>query len=393
MSLTLDLDLTAMTHGGSALGRDAGRPIFVPFGLPGERVRVRVTRDKRSYAFAEVESVIAVSPERVAPRCPHFGVCGGCHWQHIAYAAQLRFKRDVVAEQFARIGGLRDALVHPTIPSPDPWNYRSHATFHVTDAAVGAGRLGFVALDGHTVIPLEECHIIQPELRAWFESLKTERFTPGQRVRLQIGTSGERVIARTSAASAEPDDEAAVSSSARTHYVVKGRSFQVTGGSFFQVNQPETLVDLVLDRLALTGAERVLDLYSGVGLFTAFLAERARFVTAVEIYAPAVRDAESNLAGFTNVDLRVGAIEAALPRAQVDAAVVDPPRAGMKPKALAALVSRAPRTLVYVSCDPATLARDAKALVASGYRLLDVQPVDLFPQTYHVEAVAAFARL
>lgn len=384
---TLELDLTTMTHGGNALGRDAGRPIFVPLGLPGERVRVRITQDKRSYAFAEVEAVLVPSPERVPPRCPHFGVCGGCHWQHIAYAAQLRFKRDVVAEQFARVGGLRDALVHPTIPSPEPWAYRSHATFHVADD----GLLGFVARDGRTVLPIEECHIIQPELRAWFDALRDERFMPGERVRLQIGTSGERVLAR-SGMSAEPDDEAALRSAAQTHYVVKGRTFQVTGGSFFQVNQPETLVDLVLDRLALTGTERVLDLYSGVGLFTAFLAERARFVTAVEVYAPAVRDAEVNLADLSNVELRVGTIETALPRGQVAAAVVDPPRAGMKPAALAALVARQPGKIVYVSCDPATLARDAKALVAAGYRLIEVQPVDLFPQTYHVEAVAAFVR-
>ncbi len=392
-SPTLDLDLTAMTHGGNAIGRSEGRPIFVPYGLPGERVRVRITQDKRSYAFAEVEAVLAPSPERVTPRCPHFGTCGGCHWQHIAYAAQLRFKRDVVAEQFARIGGLRDALVHPTIPSPDPWAYRSHATFYV-DAD---GRLGFVSRDNRTVTPIDECHIIRPELLDWFESLKDEQFTPGERVRLQIGTTGERLMARSGGASAEPDDEAPLQSAERVHYVIKGRTFQVTGGSFFQVNQPKTLVDLVLDRLALAGTERLLDLYSGVGLFTAFLAERARFVTAVEIYAPAVRDAEANLAGFTNVDLRVGAIEAALARrkgdsSRLDAAVVDPPRAGIKPKALEALLARAPGKIVYVSCDPATLARDAKALVAAGYRLIDVQPVDLFPQTYHVESVAVFAR-
>lgn len=389
---TLELDLTAMTYGGSAIARHEGRPIFVPFGLPGERVRARITQDKRSYAFAEVEAVIDPSPERVTPQCPHFGVCGGCHWQHIAYAAQLRFKRDVVAEQLARIGGLRDVPVHPTIPSPSPWDYRSHATFHVAPD----GRLGFVGRDNRTVIPIDECHIIQPELHAWFDALKPERFTPGERVRLQAGNTGERVMARSRGAAAAPDDDSAsdpaLATAEKVHYVVKGRSFQVTGGSFFQVNQPETLVDLVLERLALAGNERALDLYSGVGLFTAFLAERARFVTAVEIYAPAVRDAQANLAEFRNVDLRVGAIEAALPRSSVNAAVVDPPRAGMKPKALEALVARAPGKLVYVSCDPTTLARDAKTLVARGYRLNDVQPVDLFPQTYHIESVALFTR-
>ena len=331
-----ELELTSMTYGGRALGRLDGRPIFVPLGIPGETVRVRITQDKKSYAFAEVEAVITPSPERIAPRCPHFGTCGGCHWQQIAYEAQLRFKREVVIEQLARLGGLREAVVQPTIASPDAWAYRSHATFHVTSA----GRLGFVATDDRTVIPIDECHIIRPELRDWFESLKDQRFQPGERVRLQIGSDGQRLIARSGGSDDQPDDEAALASAERVSYTIKGRDFQVTGGSFFQVNLPqaERLVDLVLERLELRGDERVLDLYSGVGLFTAFLAERSQSVTGIEIYAPAVRDAEINLNGFSNVDLRVGAIEAALPAGKIEAAVVDPPRAGMKPKALAALL-------------------------------------------------------
>ncbi len=391
MTESFELDLTSMTHGGRALGRHEGRPIFVPFGIPGERVRVRITQDKRSYAFAEVEALITPSAERIEPRCKHFGACGGCHWQHIDYAAQLRFKRDVVVEQMARIGGLRDALVYPTIASPDVWMYRSHVTFHVTRA----GRLGFVAVDDRTVIPIDECHIIRPELRDWFEQLKQGRFQPGERVRLQIGSEADRLIAR-SGSNAEPDDEANLASAEKVTYRIKQRSFQVTGGSFFQVNLPqaETLVDLVLERLDLRGDERVLDLYSGVGLFTAFLAERARRVTAVEVYAPAVRDAEINLSDFANVDFRVGTTETVLSahKIQVDAAVIDPPRAGMKPKALEALIACQPRKIAYVSCDPSTLARDAKLLVANGYRLIDVQPVDMFPQTYHIESVAAFEK-
>ena len=376
-----------MAYAGRALGRHEGRPIFVPSGLPGERVRVHITQDKRSYAFAEIEAIIEASPERVTPPCQHFGVCGGCHWQHITYEAQLRFKRDVVVEQMARIGGLRDAVVHPTLASPDPWHYRSHATFHVTSA----GQLGFVGVEGRTVIPVEECHILRPELRAWFEAVRREEFKPNERVRLQVGTEGEYLVAR-SGINADSDDEAALNSAEIVHYRIKGHDFQVTGGSFFQVNLPqaETLVDLVLDRLALQGGERILDLYSGVGLFTAFLAEPARFVTAVELFAPAVRDAEVNLLGLTNVDLRVGTIEGALPRGSADAAVIDPPRAGMKPKALETVLARVPKKIVYVSCDPSTLARDAKLLVAGGYRLIDVQPVDMFPQTYHIEAVATF---
>jgi 23S rRNA (uracil1939-C5)-methyltransferase len=391
------IDLTGAAHQGMAVGRHEGRAVFVPFGVPGERVSVRITQDKGRFAFAEVVEVLTASPDRVTPCCKHFFTCGGCHWQHVDYAAQLRYKQQVVYDQMARIGGFRDVTVHPTIPSPDPWMYRTHATFHAADD----GRLGFVALDG--VLPIDECHIIRAPLVEMFESLKRERFPPGERVRLQVGSDeGERLIARIQPAENLPEQQSESGEPERAasrevvHYTLKDRRFQVTAGGFFQVNlkQAETLVDLALERLALTGNERALDLYSGVGLFTRFLAERAKHVTAIELYAPAVADARVNLADLPNVALIEGAIERALPRVQgkFSAAVIDPPRAGMKPAALDALIQRRPRRIVYVSCEPSTLARDAKRLASAGYTLVDVQPVDMFPQTYHVEAVAAFVR-
>jgi 23S rRNA (uracil1939-C5)-methyltransferase len=375
-----------MAHGGSAVGRHDGRAIFVPYAIPGERVRARITQDKGRFANAEAVEVLDASEARVIPRCPHFGSCGGCHVQYIDYGAQLTFKQQVVADQLARIGGLRDVTVHPTIPSPDPWNYRSHVTFHVTDER----RLGFVATDNRTVIPIEECHIIHPELVEMFDAMKTKQFTPGERVRLQVGTDGEEPSPPT------PLPEGEGSKSRDVRYTIKEHSFQVSTGSFFQVNLPqaETLVDLVLDRLRLQGEERVLDLYSGVGLFTAFLAERAAYVTAVESYPPAVQDALANLEGFDNVEIMEGPVEEALDalEGRYDAVVTDPPRTGMEQGALDTLAALAPAQIVYVSCDPATLARDAKRLTNNGYRLLDVQPVDMFPQTYHIEALAAFEK-
>jgi 23S rRNA (uracil1939-C5)-methyltransferase len=391
---TFELELTGMAHGGSAVGRHKGRAIFIPYAIPGERVMARITQDKGRYANAEVVEVVAPSQSRVIPRCPHFGPgrCGGCHWQHMDYPAQLAFKQQVIADQLARIGGLRDVTVHPTIPSFDPWYYRSHVTFHVTDE----GRLGFVATDNQTVIPIEECHIIRPELAAMFEAMKTQRFTPGERLRLQLGTDGsERMAAVVGEELPSPLPEG--SQSSVVHYTVKGRRFQVSAGSFFQVNLPqaETLVDLVLDRLQLQGAERALDLYAGVGLFTAFLAEHAAHVTAVESYPPAVQDALANLNSFNNVEIMEGAVAEALDevKGRCDAVVTDPPRAGMEREALDALVELNPAKMVYVSCDPATLARDAKRLSNNGYRLLDVQPVDMFPQTYHIEALATLVRV
>jgi len=180
------------------------------------------------------------------------------------------------------------------------------------------------------------------------------------------------------------------------HYMVRGRGFRVTAGGFFQVNPPqaETLVEQVLSRLDLQGSESVLDLYSGVGLFTAFLAERAALVTAVEAYSWAVDDADENLAEFDNVELVEGDVEQVLPelKGPFDVVVVDPPRTGMETAALDALAILAPAKIVYVSCDPATFARDAKRLANKGYRLHNVQPVDMFPQTWHIELVATLVK-
>jgi 23S rRNA (uracil1939-C5)-methyltransferase len=405
---TFELDLTTITYGGDALGRHEGRAIFVPDALPGERARVRVTEDKGRYARAEVLEILQSAPERVTPRCKHFGVCGGCHWQHADYEAQLRYKRDIVVDQLARIGAIRDALVPPTIPSPQPWAYRTHVTFHVRPE----GRPAYVAREGRTLLPIEECHIIRepllemaleihphppaPLLRREGEQIDVQSPSPlvergwgevndfdpgaGGRLRLQVGSDPTERIANTGV----------------VHYTLLGQTFQVTGGGFFQVNLPgaEALVRLVQEKLALTGSERVLELYSGVGLFTAFIAPHAKHVTAVESYPPAVADAAANLHRFSNIDLIEGTVEEALPElpGRFQAAVADPPRGGIPERALRALVRRGPRRFVYVSCDPATLARDCKFLTKNGYRLVEAQPVDMFPQTYHIETVALLER-
>jgi 23S rRNA (uracil1939-C5)-methyltransferase len=410
-----ELDLTVMAHGGSAIGRHEGRTIFVPYAIPGERITARITQDKGRFAYAEGVTLLDGSEWRVYPRCPHFGPgrCGGCQWQHIDYPAQLEFKRLVVADQMARIGGFQDVIVQPTIASPDPWQYRSHITFHIT----AKGQPGFIATDDQHTIPIEECHIIRPELLELFDSLDLESLQEANlsRVRLQIGTEAEDPLVILSTHDDEvpsveidlpvsvsflSEDEVpqALIGTGCVHYRIKDRLFRVTAGSFFQVNLPqaETLVDLVLSGLDLQGHEQVLDLYSGVGLFSTFLAERASLLTTIEGYPPAVDDADFNLRDFENVSLIEGAVEGGLAQledsASFDAAVIDPPRVGMEPEALTALADLAPQKIVYVSCDPATLARDAKRLAARNYRLLSVQPVDMFPQTYHIETVALFAR-
>lgn len=407
---TFELTLDEMVHGGQALGRHAGRAIFVPYAIPGERILARLTDDRGRYAFAAGATLLEPSPHRVEPRCPHFGPggCGGCHFQHIDYAAQPGYKRDVVIDQLTRIGGFSDPVVHPTLPSPDAWAYRHHATFHV-DAE---SSLCFVGTDNQTLIPIEECHIIRPELLDLFYELNLDGIPELDRVRLQSGSDGDLMAILSTRDDEAPElevtlpvsinfllsDNEPVNLIGASHvtYAVRGRRFRVTAGGFFQVNLPQAaaLVDLVLDRLDLRGGESVLDLYAGVGLFTAFIAERASLVTSIESYPPAVTDADENLADLDNIDLIEGNVEDVLPDLEgpFDAAVLDPPRTGLDVRALDALVAHAPGRIVYVSCEPSTLARDAKRLVKHGYRLVDVQPVDMFPQTYHIECVALMSR-
>lgn len=393
MGAIIEIDLTGMAYGGAAVGRHEGRAVFVTGGISGERVRARIRQDKGRFALAEVVEVLTPSPERVEPRCGHVGQCGGCQWQHIDYGAQLTFKQQIVADQLARIGGLKDALVLPTIPSDPPWAYRSHVTFHPTRE----GKLGFVGVDDRQVIAIRECPISQPALLKLTinrQDAKDAEWKPDDRVRVQVGSeAGEWLVA----VSAREDVPARVIAGAEAvHYSVKGKTFRVAGGSFFQVNltQAAVLVEQVMAWLEPVAGGSALDLYSGVGLFTAFLAERFESVVGVESFAPAVEDARFNLTGQGRVAFEVGSVETVLGglSGPFRAAVVDPPRAGMAPAALDALIAQQPARIAYVSCDPSTLARDAKRLVGAGYRLAQVQPVDMFPQTYHIEAVAWFGR-
>ena len=405
-----EIELTSMAHGGAAVGRQGGRAVFVPYALPGERVRARITQDKERFAYAETVEILTRSGARVEPPCPHFGPgrCGGCHWQHIDYAHQLEFKRAVVVDQLERVGRLRSPVVHPTLPSPSPWGYRAYLTLTPTPD----GRLGIVGDDNRQVIPVDVCHILHPALAELLGQLDLEGL-PARRIRLQVGSDPtDRMVILEVEGDNAPEvmvrlpisvnlltgDNEPINLIGSPHvtYHVAGRDFRVTAGGFFQVNPPvvEALVKEVMRRLDLRGEESVLDLYSGVGLFTAFIAARAAFVTSVESYPPAVTDADANLADFDNVDLLEGSVEAVLDDLEdpFDAVVVDPPRTGLGPQVTARLARLGAARIVYVSCDPATFARDAAKLAESGYRLVDVQPVDMFPQTYHVECVATLER-
>ncbi len=407
---TFELQLTTMTHGGSALGRHEGRAIFVPYVLPGETARVEITEDKGRYAFAHPVEVLKPSPDRVEPPCPYFGAegCGGCQWQHASYQAQLRFKAEIVADQLTRIGKIAEPTVHPVIPDPTGWAYRNHAQFRPAPG----GALGFQAAASNRTVAIDACLILHPLLSDLYANLDLE-LEGLLRLSLRAGTAtGDRMLIFEMNDDLPPSLEsdlpvscvlllsdgqhANLIGSNHITETVTGRSYRISAPSFFQVNTPQAaqLVRLVTEYLDLRGDETVLDAYCGVGLFTAHLAERAGLVLGIEASPSAVDDLLENTAAFDNVDVVEGPIEAVLPDLDmsIDAAVVDPPRAGIDRFALDALIEHGPARLVYVSCDPATLARDAKRLIAAGYRLAEVQPVDVFPQTYHVESVALFAR-
>ena len=410
MERRIELRLTDMAHGGEALGRYEGKVIFVPYAIPDEEALVEITEDKGSYARARLVEVLSPSPHRVDPPCPHFGPerCGGCQWQHIAYPAQLEFKAAVVRDQLARLGRLPDVPVKPTIPSASPWHYRNHVQFTVDND----GRLGFVATDGRRVEPTQKCYLLHPLLEELLAALDLE--LPGlTRLSLRAGVNtGDQMLIFETQDDEPPALETDLPLSCvlllsegipvnliGNNYiteVVAGRRFRISATSFFQVNTAaaEELVRLVAEYLAPVGYETLLDAYCGVGTFALTLADKVGQVIGVEEAAGAVEDARVNAGGVDNVEFIEGRVETVLPQLdrRIDLVVLDPPRQGCRPEAMTALIELAPRRIVYVSCDPATLARDARKLAEGGYQLVEVQPVDMFPQTYHIENVALFER-
>jgi 23S rRNA (uracil1939-C5)-methyltransferase len=399
-----------MAHGGSALGRHDGRTIFVPYTIPGERIQARITGEKGRVAFAEGVTLVEASADRVFPRCPHFGPgkCGRCQWQHIDYMAQLLLKQDVLADQLERIGGFVDADVRPVIPSSMEWGYNHHMTMLGSDS----GKLGFPTASGRGIFSINECHILHPDLLTLYLSLELDGITGIEKMLLQIGTDGAPMLILTMANDDAPELVADLPASVNllvggvepvnligdlhTYFSVADRAFRVTAGSFFRpnVSQLEPLAALVLEALNLQGDESVLDLYGGVGFLSAFIAPRAGLVTLVDSYAPALNDAEANLPDMENVDIVEGAVEDVLSELEdtYQAAVIDPPPDGLSGEAVDAIAALEIPRLVYVSGDPATLARDGKRLATKGYHLVYAQPIDLAPQTYYVDSVAVFER-
>ena len=406
MNSEVIVELTDMTFGGDALGRlPDGRAIFVPFGLPQETVKIRLTEEKATFARGQITEILQPSPARIQPLCPHFGTCGGCNYQHLAYPDQLVLKRKIVVDQLKRLAGLTDFPVAEVVPSPDPWNYRNTLQFHVSPA----GKLSFQRAGSNAFVEISECHLPQAAIDRFWPQLSFEPEAGIDRVILRAGSDDELLLGLESQQETPPEFAvdfpiSVVYMSSNGNIVlsgdeyavmeVNGRAFKVSIGSFFQVNLPqaEAMVKQVLKLAGDLKGKSVVDAYCGVGLFSAFMAGSAGHLIGIELSDSACQDYAVNLDDFSNVDLYVGAVEQVLPglSIQPELVVIDPPRAGLDARAVTAIAGLQPEKIIYVSCDPATFARDVKRFGQQGYTLQNVTPFDQFPQTFHIETISEF---
>ncbi len=445
LSLTID----DLAFGGEGVGRADGYVVFVPGGLPGDRLRVRLIQVRSRFGRGVTESMDQPSPERVEAPCPYFGRCGGCRLQHMAYPAQLTYKSKQVADALQRLGGLRDVELRPIVGADETFGYRNKMEFTVAPGK-GPAVVGLHEADRYdAVLDIERCllqsdrmNALLTEARAFFaeRALTVYEQDTGEGVlRFLMLREGKRtgelmanVVTSAPAvselaplaprlAAREPGTtsvvmnvnpkKASVAVGVEEHLLggrdhireqIGGLTFQISANSFFQTNtrQAERLFELVVDSTGLTGSETVFDLYSGTGAISLLLARRCRWVYGIEVAQAAVDDAGVNAAanGIGNCTFLCGEVRFALPTliakgVTAEVVVADPPRAGFHPKALHALITLGAHRIVYVSCNPSTLARDVGELVRGGYRLEWVQPVDMFPHTPHIEAVARLERV
>lgn len=452
---TLRIKIEGLTHAGEGVGRHNGLAVFVPGTVPGETVLVEVVDLKRSYARGELLEIIKQSPARRRPPCPHYASCGGCRLQHVDYAEQLKLKTGLVRDSLVRLAGLGEVNVLPVLGMDHPWHYRNKASFHVAECD-GRYELGYYEEGSRTLAgifkaggsPSEGCLLVDNELNelaAVIQKLLDKHGgTAGphrrdgqffRHVILRKATgSGEMMAVLVTASGQWPDGMAFVSellaafpalasimrniNDASSGYVfgqqhiklagqdhitdrLGSLSFRISPSSFYQVNPAQTLVlyEKVLAYAGLTGAETVVDAYSGVGTIALYLAGRSKKVYGLEVDAQAVADARLNavLNQISNVEFLAGEAEKRLPELAAqglrpDVIVLDPPRSGCNQAVLEAVVAMSASLVIYVSCDPGTLARDLRFLTGRGYQVREVQPVDMFPWTRNVECVVCLDR-
>jgi 23S rRNA (uracil1939-C5)-methyltransferase len=439
------LRVDRLAYGGRAVAREAGLVVFVEGAAPDELVRARVHRVRRTFAEAAVVEVLDPSPVRTVPRCPHFGPCGGCIWQHIDYAAQARAKEAIVRESLTHLGGVTAPPVRPIVAAADPWYYRNKMEFSFHPAGtLGLHRRGA----WNAIVPIEACYLQSETAAALVRAVRafvadaglppydprTHRGLLRSLVVREGRRTGDRLVGLLTTPGPLPHAQAFVRVVRETapdvtgvvrglvpgvgdgapvaaveplfgrpylEDVLDGLRFRIGLETFFQTNTPqaERMVQYVAGRAAPAPGTRIFDLYCGVGTFALALARAGAAVAGVDVVPAAVEAARANAAlnGLAGPDFRIGDVRLVLPALVAaygapEVVVLDPPRSGAGGKVMRKIGRSGARRVVYVSCNPTTLAPDLKELLPFGYRLIEVQPFDLFPHTYHVEAVAVLDR-
>ncbi len=383
----LVLKLDVMGRLGEALAWSNSTKVFVFGGIPGEEVLAEVVRQHHNRIAARVVKVIVSSSQRVEPPCPYFGSCTGCQWQHIRYEHQLELKHMMVKEAMEAMGGMVHAPVAPVVPAPQTLGYRNHARFTVGPE----GALGFVNRESRRFVHIDQCLLMHPSINEALSQLQG-RCAETTQLSIRYGVNtGQWLIQPTLRRPEVPLSSGQKSYEEALH----SKLFRISAASFFQVNtaQAERMAELVRERLALTGEELLVDAYAGVATFAVLFAPYASKVIAIEESASAIKDAQVNIQGLTNIELAQDKTEKllqSLPQVP-DALILDPPRTGCHPTVLQTILHRPPQRIVYVSCDPWALARDLRVLCHGPFVLEEVLPIDLFPQTHHIECIATLS--
>ena len=427
MSERTEVRIEKLVYGGSGLARlENGQAVFVPGALPGERVAIEIKRRKKGFLEAELIEVISPSPSRIAPPCNGEKQCTGATWPHILYKAQLKYKQEILLDALQRIGGMEPARPLPIIPSPRIDHYRLRTQFNVR-MKDGRQRIGFFRQGSYDLVEVEEAFLINPLIDKVLKGIRalSNELPSLTEIHINATPSGEAHVLLFSEQSSLSPMETFFTKlkglvpevigitgfagrkktfslgSNRLRLDIEGLTLYATEGNFFQVNweQNRNMVRTVLDFVALGGTETVLDLYCGIGNFSLPLAAGAKSVIGIESGYAAVEDAIANakLNGIVNAefiadDLQKGLKTLIQRKMRADVIVLDPPRAGATLKTLERVLAFVPQKIVYVSCNPSTLARDLKFFHLFGFRLDRLQPVDMFPYTYHIECVAEMVR-
>ncbi len=440
----LECEVEALGALGEGVCKPGGQALFVPYTLPGETVRVQVDKARKTHAFGTPLEVLSSSPERVAPPCPYFGRCGGCSIQHMGYGAQLAFKSQAVQNNLRRIGGL-DFEVSPAIGMESPWRYRNKTAMVIRGG--GEPLAGFYAANSHDFVPVEQCIISSHEsdaaakaVRGWMRRFVVPAYDERTRSGLvrhtvtRVNASGQAMVTLAAGGNTLPHEQdlvkalreavPALASVSVTPVLpgdspILGDSFRVLWGestlqdevlglrvalsplSFFQVNRNicAKMYAHAVAQASSRGSKLLLDVYSGIGVIGLLAARKFEQVIGVELSPVSVRDARQNAGvnGVRNVEFIEGYAEKVLPELiksglRPDAVILDPPHKGAHPQVLDAVIKAAPPVVVYVSCHPATLARDAAMLARGGYTAVSAQPFDMFCQTSQVETVVLMSR-